>query len=383
MARIEYGGNIRRPARQETGLQQFPIILFWLLLWAFQPIINPYVTSAQPSPGIGHIPVARARVITVRDPRAVQTFAPQENRIEVMVNRGLIQLTHAESLKAAWHGLVSTEDVIGIKVYSSPGPTSGTRPAVVAGLLQSMLAAGLKQDRILIWDKHASDLRHSGFFELAERFGIQAAGAADQGYDESVFYETSLLGRPVWGDLEFGKSGPGIGRKSYVSKLLTQKVTKIINVTPLLNHNLAGVSGNLYGLAFGSVDNATRFESSADRIATAIPELIALPELGDRVALNIVDALICQYQGEERTLLHYSSMLGQLRMSRDPVALDVLSLAELKRQRQVAEIPEIPVNFQIYTNASLLEIGVSDMRKIDVTMVEPRDAAAPHGFINR
>ena len=37
-------------------------------------------------------------------------------------------------------------------------------------------------------------------------------------------------------------------------------MTKIINVTPLLNHNLAGVSGILYGLAIGSVDNTLRFE---------------------------------------------------------------------------------------------------------------------------
>ena len=377
MARIKYGGNISRPARQETGHPQVPLrLLFWILL----AVVNPHLLSAQL---IGRMPLDRARVVTVQDPHAVQMFVPQENRMPLMVNNGLVQLTGEESVQAAWQSLVSTEDVIGIKVYSSPGPASGTRPAVVAGLLQSMLTAGLEPDNILIWDKHASDLRRSGFFQLAAKFGVQVEGAADHGYDESVFYETSLLGKPVWGDLEFGKSGPEIGRKSYVSKLLTQRVTKIVNVTPLLNHNLAGVSGNLYGLAFGSVDNAIRFESSADRMAAAIPELIALPELGDRVVLNIVDALICQYQGEERTLLHYSSMLRQVRMSRDPVALDVLSLAELKGQRLKAEIPEIPVNFQIYSNASLLEIGVSDMRKIDVTMVKPRNTEEIQGFINR
>jgi len=54
----------------------------------------------------------------------------------------------------------------------------------------------------------------------------------------------------------------------------------------------------------------------------AVPEIYALPVLSDRVALNIVDALICQYQGEERSLLHYTAALNQLRFSRDPVALE-------------------------------------------------------------
>jgi hypothetical protein len=76
--------------------------------------------------------------------------------------------------------------------------------------------------------------------------------------------------------------------------------------------------------------------------------------------------LICQYEGEERSLLHYSAILNQLRFSRDPVALDVLSLKELDHQRQVAKAPEVKLNFDLYNNASLLEIGVSDLKKIDV-----------------
>jgi hypothetical protein len=144
-------------------------------------------------------------------------------------------------------------------------------------------------------------------------------------------------------------------------------MTKIINITPLLNHNLAGVSGNLWGLALGSVDNTLRFENDADRLAAAVPEIIALPQLGDRVVLNIVDALICQYQGEERGLLHYSTALNQLWFSTDPVALDVLAIQELDRQRQAAKVLAATTNLELYQNASLLEIGVSDLRRIDVT----------------
>ena len=112
-----------------------------------------------------------------------------------------------------------------------------------------------------------------------------------------------------------------------------------------------------------------RFENDADRLATALPEIIALPVLGDRVALNIVDALICQYQGEEQTFLHYSVALNQLWFSTDPVALDVLSLQEIDRQRKAAKASTVKTNLELYQNAALLEIGVCDARRIDVSKV--------------
>ena len=97
-----------------------------------------------------------------------------------------------------------------------------------------------------------------------------------------------------------------------------------------------------------------------------MPEIYALPALSDHVVLNIVDALICQYEGNERGLLHYSAVLNELRFSRDPVALDMLSLKELDRQRRAAHARDLKPNLELYQNASLLELGVSDIGKIDV-----------------
>src|SRR5204862_8142469 len=133
---------------------------------------------------------------------------------------------------------------------------------------------------------------------------------------------------------------------------------------PLLNHNLAVVSGNLYSLASGSVDNFVRFESDPGRLATAVPEIYALPALSDHVVLCIVDALICQYEGGERGLLHYSATLNELRFSKDPVALDVLSLQDLDNQRQAADAPHEKANLEVYSNGALIQLGVSDLKRI-------------------
>jgi hypothetical protein len=326
--------------------------------------------STAPAPG------PRARVITVHDPEATDAFRPRPEHIQAMVRRGIMKVTGKAIVEAGWrslistNGIVGTNEVIGIKVFSQPGPNSGTRPAVVAAIVEGLLAAGLQPQQIIIWDKETTDLRLAGFFDLAAKYGVRAAGSAQAGYDEKNFYESELLGNLIWGDYEFGKKGDGLGRKSYVSKLVSQQMTRIILVTPLLNHNLAGVSGHLYSLATGSADNLGRFESDAGRLARAIPEICALPVLGDRVILNITDALICQYEGGERGLLHYSTALNELRFSKDPVALDVLSVQELERQRRKAHAPPIHTNHELYENASLVELGVSEVKRIQVDLVQ-------------
>jgi hypothetical protein len=311
----------------------------------------------------------KAQVFIVHDPQATDIFEPRAESVRAMVARAITRLTAKPTVAEAWQSLVSTQDIVGIKVFSEPGPNSGTRPAVVAAVIEGLLAAGLPPDHVIIWDKRPVDLRLAGFWRLAKRFGVRVAGSTETGYDEHVFYETPLLGNLVWGDHEFGGKSEGVGRKSFVSKLVSQQMTKIINITPMMNHNEAGVAGALFSLSLGSVDNTTRFETDPGRLATAVPELYALPALGDRVVLNIVDALICQYEGEERSLLHYSTRLNQLRFSRDPVAIDVLSLQELERQRQAAKAPEVKSRMELFQNASLLELGVSDLNKIQVEQI--------------
>ena len=321
-------------------------------------------------------PLATApRVVIVEDDNATDAFKPRPEVVRVLVDRGLTNFTGRADLAAAWRSLVSTQDVIGLKVFSTPGPQVGTRPAVVAGIVEGLLAARVPASQIIIWDRQLSDLRAAGFGELTRQYGVRLAGALDSGWEGTNFYDSALLGQLVFGDLEFQQNADRVGRKSFVSKLLTANVTKIINVSPLLNHNSIGVCGNLYSLALGSVDNTLRFEGDPARLAQAVPEIYALPALGDRVVLNIVDALICQYEGEHTSRLHDSIALNQLRFSTDPVALDVLSLQEINTQRiRAAQAQASRTNrLDLYRNAALLELGSADPNKIDLREVKNRE----------
>jgi hypothetical protein len=322
-------------------------------------------------PGLRDNSKPPARVVIVRDPQATVAFQPRPEKVRAMVNRGIMVWTGKKTVAAAWRSLISSQDVVGIKVYSAPGPNSGTRPAVAAGVVEGLLEASVPPTNIIVWDKEIDHLRNAGFLELAARYGIRVEGSATAGYDEQVFYspDKPILGQLIFGDLEFGRQGDKVGRKSFVSKLVSKGMTKIINVPSLLNHYRAGVCGNLYSLTMGSVDNTFRFESDTERLATAVPEIYALPALGDRVVLNIVDALICQYEGENTSRLHDSAALNQLRFSTDPVALDVLSLEEVTRQREAAKLAINTNRFDLFPNASELELGVSDQSRIRIERV--------------
>jgi hypothetical protein len=317
-------------------------------------------------------PTKRAHVVIVHDPAATQAFNALPRKVQEMIERGITHYTGKKGVAEAWGSLVSVKDTVGIKVYSAPGGNTGTHPSVVAAVVEGLLSARIPATQIIVWDKRLVDLRAAGFLELADRYGIRLASSAAVGWDASEAYTNNILGTLVWGDLEFDrKEEESLGRNSFVSKLITKEITKIINVSPLLNHNFAGVAGNLFGLAMGSVDNTIRFDQDTARLATALPEIYAMPTLGDKVVLNIVDALICQYEGGPRTLLQYSTVLNQLRFSTDPVALDVLSLQELSRWRRNES--NLTNYMGIYQNASLLELGLSDPKRIQVELVSPED----------
>ena len=314
----------------------------------------------------------KARVIIAENAGATKAFQPNESVVREMVKRGLLQFSGKVSVTEFWKSLLTTQDVVGIKVFSAPGAISGTRSAVVAPIVQSLLDAGISPKKIILWDKHFTDLRAGGFDVLARRLGVRIAGASESGFDDKNFYESPILGNLVFGDLEFGKKNESLGRKSFVSKLVSQQITKIISITPLLNHNQASVTGHIFSSAFGSVDNTIRFDT--ERLPTVLPEIYALPSISDHVILNITDALIAQYEGEQRTLLHYSKALNQIWFSKDPVALDLLSIEELERQRVAIKAPSPKSHLEIYHNASLLELGVSDTKKVQIEMVGDKPA---------
>ncbi len=320
-------------------------------------------------------PPPKPHIVLVEDKSALREFEVDTAKVAEMVTEGLRRLTGKPSAAAAWLSLVTPADTVGIKVNSVPGPIGGTRKAVVDAVVRGLLEARLTPDRILIWDQSLASLRAAGYGDLAKRHGVRLVGSRDAGWDKSVIYESPIVGTLVAGDLGFEPGEENASRKSHLTRLLTGEMTRIISVCPLINHNQANVSGHVVGLVDGSMDNSRRFRLDSSILSVAVPEILALEDaeqrryLGDRLVLNITDALFCQYLGQSKCLLHYTASLGQLRFSTDPVALDVFSIEELKRHRKRLEVDYSPPDSALYKNAALIQLGVSDPARREVVEI--------------
>lgn len=320
-----------------------------------------------------HSTNAATHLTVVQGENLLNAFKPDMAAVEKRFNFGFLIFSRTNTLGDAWRKIVHTNDTVGVKVFSQPGQVSGTRPALVSAVVRGLLDAGVPGNKIIIWDKREEDLRAAGFFKLAQQLGVQAAGAVESGYDTNTFYlpDTSVSSALVWGDVDFGITNKDTGKKSYVSKLVSQRITKIISIAPLMNENSAGTCGHFFSLGLGSLDNTRRFTLDSDRLATALPEIYALPAIGDRVALLITDALLMQYQGGPASYLQYSFPRNEIWISRDPVAIDTIALKELSRERKRLELPAVNSNLEIYQNATLLQLGISDPSRILIEAVRP------------
>ena len=144
--------------------------------------------------------------------------------------------------------------------------------------------------------------------------------------DEEGFYDNSIMGNLMAGDYDFEFTWQNeSGRKSYLSKLLTKDITEIICVSPLLNYNLAGVAGTSTASPSDRLTIVRVLKKAWNAWPLRCPGDLWKPTPeATGVALNITDALICQYQGEETNLLDYSTELDQYLVQQISVALDTL-----------------------------------------------------------
>lgn len=311
----------------------------------------------------------RVKVFVAADPAATTAFVPNASAVRRMVDRGLLAVSGKDSHANAWREFVGTNDVVGFKVTSAPGALIGTRLPVVEALVTSLIEAGHPKSKIIIWDREARDLKTSGYESLAARLGVRAAASTDAGWDGQRSYESPYAGKLVYGDLEFGGDRFAVGRKSHVTKLLSREITKIITVAPVLSHNGAGINGHLASLALGSMDNIHRFDEPV-RVAEALPEICALDDLMPKVAFGVTDALVCQVRGDETARLHDTVALNEIRFSTDLVALDVIALGDIATARKAYPIEgEKPFKTDLYVNAEILELGIADIRRIDLERV--------------
>jgi hypothetical protein len=320
----------------------------------------------------GSILLPKSRVVLVRDPSVVSSFSVDTVKATAMVSAGIKALTGEADDAAAWRHFVSSNDVVGIKLNTQAGALQSPRRAVVEAIAQGLRAAGVATTNIYVFDRDPQQMGVAGYRPGHGTNQMQVVSIVDgTGWDANVYFENNLAGRLIWGDLLFGRGEEPLSKRSHLPRLVTQTITKLIDVPVLQDHDGCGLAGCLYNISLGMVDNTRRFETMGQHGDPMIAEICGMHQLREKLVLNVMDGLIAGYAGGTGFKPQYSWNYGVLYFSTDPVAIDSLSVAVLDVKRGESRVPPIGPRATHITTASRLGLGQSDRGKIDLSEVKP------------
>jgi hypothetical protein len=325
------------------------------------------------------------KVVQIHDPQATVENRPEPAIIHAMFEKGLTSLT-GKDLKKSFALFFDKRDIIGIKVNPVGPPHINTLPETVDAIIDWLLDNGMKKENIIIWDRFDYMLTDAGF--TPERFpgiGIEGLQTMDESaaegktednskwlgedgvhvsagnFDKDVFY---------WADVEGPKDMPYLnqhvfnGKYSYFGKLLTKKLTKIINV-PAFKNTGNGISMATKNMGYGAVCNTNRLHKPL--FFDVNVEVMAFPVVRDKLVLNITDALRGQYDGGPMGNAQFVYTMNTLFFATDPFALDLVChhLIVDKRKEMNVRVNEHPRFTEYLRYAEKLGLGVGHLEKID------------------
>jgi uncharacterized protein (DUF362 family) len=119
-------------------------------------------------------------------------------------------------------------------------------------------------------------------------------------------------------------------------RLVSRRLTKIINIPNMKDHGATGVTGCLKNIAYGSFSNVARtHHRGTSHTLSLVGRLAAIEPLRSRTVLQIMDGLRGVWHGGPfaRTT-RYVFYPKQIMFGTDPVAIDRLLLDIIDRERR-------------------------------------------------
>ena len=286
-----------------------------------------------------------------------------EDVVGEMIDNAMMKLTGRETAKEAWRDFILPDAIVGIKINPLAGPKLSTHSVIVEKIIEGLFTAGVLRKQIIIWDRFEAHLLNAGY-PIKKDDGDVRTFASDTdgiGYDDEVFYETekdSIARRE------------NESTRSRYSRILTNMVDVVINVPVLKQHDMAGVSGCLKNMAFGSVDNTQRFHGKPLYCNPAIGEIFENKVIKEKVVLNIVDGLVASFDRGPRYHEESTWNYGVMFVGPDPVILDTLILQTVNQKREEMGLGSISKFANHISSAAGLELGVNSLDQVNLLKVE-------------
>lgn len=304
-------------------------------------------------------------------------------RVRKELAAGMAALTGEKKPGKAWAQFVGPKDVVGIKVNPIGEKLLSTKPEVVDAVIEGLIAAGVRKENIVIWDRRLFQLTEAGY--TAERFpGIRVLGTEMMGPNGKFYDEKGELwakdnidreALPYVAEVEQKYDAETLGyminegKASYFSKIVTDVVTKIVNV-PILKNAGATTTCCLKNLSYGAISNTSRLHKLWMK---SVAEPCAFPVLRDKVVLNIVDGLQACYDGGPGANPKFIYDANLLLLGTDPVAVDAVAHDIVVKERMARGVQQVDDprrrSAAFLDLAAELGLGVADRGKITVSEV--------------
>lgn len=322
------------------------------------------------------------QVVEIHDPAAMPDGKVNGEVVRTMFEKGIAALT-GKSPKESFGLLFSKDDVVGLKVNPvGPGLIS-TRLELVDAVAGWLEEGGIPRKNIVIWDRFDYMLTDAGF--TAERFpgmpivGLQtmdeaaaAAASENKPADNSKWLKTDGthvsvpnfdLASYYWVDVDGPKDLAYLnqhvfnGKHSYFGKLLTQRLTKIINL-PVFKNSGNAISMATKNIGYGAVCNTNRLHQPM--FLDVCVEVPAFPPVRDKMVLNVTDSLRAQYDGGPDSNAKFSYIDNRIFLATDPFALDMAchNIIVAKRKAMGVPVNENPRFTEYLRYAERLGLGV-------------------------
>lgn len=314
------------------------------------------------------------RVVEVHEPNSMKDEKPDAEVVQAMFRKGLSRLTGKDE-KESFDLFFNKNDVVGIKVNPVGAGLISTRLCLVDAIVEWLRKNGVKGENVIIWDRFDFMLAEAGFTK--KRYpdlgieGLQTMNQSSQ-EEEGTHVSASNFDMNVyyWADVEGLKDKTYLnqhvfnGKYSYFGRLLTQKLTKIINV-PVFKNAGNSISMATKNLGYGSICNTNRLH--AQLFFETCTEPFAFPVLRDKLVLNVTDGLRAQYDGGPMPAAKFTYLLHTLFFATDPFALDLICHQKMveKRKSMKIRVDEHPRYTEFFRYAQRLGLGIGDREKIE------------------
>jgi hypothetical protein len=292
------------------------------------------VTSYKPAGAVGMPGLYPGKITRVKSPKCLsedgQKFNPEV--IKEMMERGMRELTGEARTIDAWRKFISADDIVGIKVNAGGRPWVVSSPPIVAETVRNLMEVGVKPQNIYVYERFQSQLDDINYAQyLPEGVNIYAAERANRRVDNTNYDPTTYVEADFFGEDD---------TRSCMTKLISQKLTKIINIPNIKDHGATGVTGCLKNIAYGSFSNVARTHfKGVTHTYSYVGTLAAVEPLKSRTVLQIMDGLRGVWHGGPfAPSLKYVFFPRQIWFGTDPVAMDriLIDVVDDERKRQGA-----------------------------------------------